>query len=173
MGQYYYIVNLDKRQFLHPHKFNCGLKLLEFGDGGMAMTGLAVLLADGNNRGGGDLRSDNPIVGSWAGDRIVVAGDYADDGKFLPQDADDSTTLFNHAADTFQDISFDVIRALFDDPYLKQQYLESVHEWRVKDNDHYPDWIVSEWKAWKDAGGKRQSSGAMRPDMVIVSKEKE
>jgi hypothetical protein len=31
MGQYYLIVNLDKKQFLHPHKCGDGLKLLEFG----------------------------------------------------------------------------------------------------------------------------------------------
>ena len=86
MGQYYYIVNCDKKQYLHPHKFGDGLKLLEFGcssDG--TMTGLAVLLADGNGRGGGDLHSKNPIIGSWAGDRIVIAGDYADPGKFIPK----------------------------------------------------------------------------------------
>ncbi len=31
MGQYYYIVNIDKHEYLHPHKFNDGLKLLEAG----------------------------------------------------------------------------------------------------------------------------------------------
>ncbi len=76
MGQYYKIVNLDKRQYLHPHKFGDGLKLLEFGAGGSGtMCGLAILLADGNGRGGGDLRSNASVIGSWAGDRIVIAGD--------------------------------------------------------------------------------------------------
>lgn len=54
MGQYYYVVNVTKRQFLHPHKFGDGLKLMEFGaSGGGTMLGLAVLLADGNGRGEG------------------------------------------------------------------------------------------------------------------------
>lgn len=169
MGQYYYIVNTDKKQFLHPHKFNCGLKLLEFGDGGLAMCGLAVLLADGNGRGGGDLHCDNPIIGSWAGDRIVIAGDYADDGKFLPPDAADSQTLHAYADECYQDISFDVVRTMFDDTYLKQKYLESVYEWRVEDG-MYPDWIVTEWRKWRAAGGKRVVTGGLGPDMVLVSK---
>lgn len=86
MGQYYYIVNIDKKQFLHPHKFNEGLKLMEFGcDGCGILTALTVLLADGNGRGGGDLHCDDPLIGSWAGDRIVIAGDYADPGRFMEE----------------------------------------------------------------------------------------
>ena len=46
MGQYYIIVNLDKKQFIHPHKFGDGIKLLEFADSTPGtMTALAVLLA--------------------------------------------------------------------------------------------------------------------------------
>jgi hypothetical protein len=125
MGQYYKIVNLDKRQYVHPHRLGNGVKLLEFGCSAMgALTAVAILLADGNGRGGGDLyqtgtvkgsakdigyqafpkkvpddmRVDHEwdhdkgkvvfqsrvpkIIGSWAGDRIVVAGDYADTGKY-------------------------------------------------------------------------------------------
>ena len=82
MGQYYLIVNIDKRQYLNPHKCGDGLKLLEFASGSCGtLAALAILLADGNGRGGGDLHSDNPVIGSWAGDRIAIAGDYADEGK--------------------------------------------------------------------------------------------
>lgn len=28
MGQYYYVVNVTKKQYLHPHKFGEGIKLL-------------------------------------------------------------------------------------------------------------------------------------------------
>jgi len=85
MGQYYLPVNLDKGEYLDPHKFGDGLKLLEFGDSSSGtMTSLAILLADGNGRGGGDLHSESPIIGSWRGDRIVVAGDYADPNNFIP-----------------------------------------------------------------------------------------
>src|ERR1700687_4252781 len=85
MGQYYCVVNLNKRQYLNPHKFGDGMKLLEFGSSGEGtMCGLAILLASGNNRGGGDLHSDHPIIGSWAGDRIVIAGDYGGAHKHVP-----------------------------------------------------------------------------------------
>lgn len=85
MGQYYRVANLDKKQVLKPHDFGHGAKLMEFaGAGDGMMRALAVLLADGNGRGGGDLDSTDPLVGSWAGDRIVVVGDYADDDRFVP-----------------------------------------------------------------------------------------
>ena len=113
MGQYYQVVNIDKRQYLDPHKFGSGVKLMEFGnDGQSVMTAVAVLLADGNNRGGGDLRSDHPVIGSWAGDRLVVAGDYADEGRFVPGDIIDKgrcpfylPTLYSVLEDNFEDIS--------------------------------------------------------------------
>ena len=65
MGQYYVLANLDKSEYLMPWDFEDGAKLLEFGnsDGG-TMTAVTILLADGNGRGGGDLRSEHPIVGS-------------------------------------------------------------------------------------------------------------
>jgi len=101
MGQYYYVVNLDKKQFLHPHKFDEGLKLMEFGCSSEGtLTALALLLADGNGRGGGDAQSSDPLIGSWAGDRIVVAGDYADAGKYGI-----AGTLHEHAAEAYEDIS--------------------------------------------------------------------
>ena len=65
MGQYYKIVNVKKKQYLTPHTFGDGAKLMEFGmSANGVLAGLAILLADGNGRGGGDLNSDNPIVGS-------------------------------------------------------------------------------------------------------------
>jgi hypothetical protein len=87
MGQYYAVVNLDKKEYIFPHRFCDGLKLLEFGcSASGTMTGLALLLADGNGRGGGDIRSDSTLIGSWAGDRIVITGDYADEGKFISEE---------------------------------------------------------------------------------------
>ena len=119
MGQYYFIVNLDKREFLHPHAFGDGLKLLEFGcSGGGVMSALAVLLANSNNRGGGDLRSDNPIIGSWAGDRIIIAGDYAEPGD--KAEAEGDRNRFQLCSDgEYRDISAEAMAALMDDSYLR------------------------------------------------------
>jgi hypothetical protein len=126
MGQYYKICNIDKQEYLNPHKFGQGLKFLEFatsGDG--IMYGLATLLSDGMGRGGGDLRVEDNIIGSWAGDRIVVTGDYA--GKrFIPEELgskkiflgvemdaeDESENLYNYATHNYTDISDLVIKAI-------------------------------------------------------------
>jgi hypothetical protein len=134
MGQYYIICNIDKKEYLHPHKFGDGLKLMEFGasaDG--TMLGLAVLLADGNGRGGGDLHSENLMIGSWAGDRIVIAGDYADPKytptpKILPKEdiqdycadpediknLEQNFNLYDYAHAYYEDISDKVIDAIID-----------------------------------------------------------
>ncbi len=143
MGQYYLIVNLDKREYLYPHRFGDGLKLTEFGcssDG--TMTALAILLADGNGRGFGDLEADDAIVGSWAGDRIVVAGDYVDPGRWIEGASREElqavaeecfsegyrvpehVTLYAWASERFRDISDLVIQAMLKDPELRDSLTE-------------------------------------------------
>jgi len=81
MGQYHYLVNLDKKQVVHPHQIGNGLKLRDQAGWPYATaTVLVMLLAasskDGG-RGGGDFHAKHPLVGSWAGDRIAFVGDYA------------------------------------------------------------------------------------------------
>lgn len=80
MGQYYRIVNPAKRQYLKPSTFGDSLKLQAFGNASYGtMYALALLLASGNGQGGGDLHSNNALIGSWAGDPIYVLGDYSDE----------------------------------------------------------------------------------------------
>jgi hypothetical protein len=105
MGQYYYVVNLDKKEYLRPHSFNDGAKLCEFGASqGGTMFGLALLLANSNGRGGGDAE-ENPLIGTWAGDRIVIAGDYGDDTE---EYEGKKTNLYSLVISTFKDISPEV-----------------------------------------------------------------
>lgn len=188
MGQYYMIVNLDKRQFISPWTFGDGAKLLEFGmsrDG--LLCGLAILLADGNGRGGGDLHSDHPIVGTWAGDRIVIAGDYADPGKFLPtktrytdEDGDahtfGNTNLYRAARDTYTDISFRVMEAMLDDAYLAASLAERV-QWNIDKEEldpirerlkaAYQNGIEQGW-IHKPKPGHEPYSAELRPDITIT-----
>lgn len=91
MGQYFLIVNPVKRQYLDPHAFGNGLKFLEFsGDAHGVMQGLAVLLAD-NRGGGGHLETakltdaEKDLIGGWVGDPAIIAGDYADPWRFVPE----------------------------------------------------------------------------------------
>lgn len=119
MGQYYKIVNIKKKQYISPDTFGDGSKLMEFSmSANGVLAGLSILLADGNGRGGGDLNSDNPIVGSWAGDNIVIAGDYADEGKFV-KEAD--RNLYN-VANEGEDISLKVLDGLCDDKWFFEEF---------------------------------------------------
>ena len=79
MGQYHKVYNIDKKEYIHPHKIDNGLKLLEqIGWINSTSTALFLLLANSNGRGGGDAE-DHPAIGRWAGDRIVIQGDYAEE----------------------------------------------------------------------------------------------
>ena len=57
MGQYFKVVNLDKKQYLHPHRLGDKLNLA-----------LALLLADYHT-------ISDPIAGSWLGDEVVCMTD--------------------------------------------------------------------------------------------------
>ncbi len=127
MGQYYKIVNIKKKQYISPLTFGDGSKLMEFSmSSNGVLAGLAILLADGNGRGGGDLNSDNPIVGSWAGDNIVIAGDYADSGKWVKEN---DTNLYSVASEQGEDISIKVLDALCDDSYFFSEFRKNRAGW--------------------------------------------
>ena len=127
MGQYYKIVNIKKKQYISPHTFGDGSKLMEFSmSANGVLAGLAILLADGNGRGGGDLHSENDIVGSWAGDNIVIAGDYADTGKFVKEP---EQNLYEVASSEGEDVSIKVLDALFDDSYYFSEFRKNRAGW--------------------------------------------
>lgn len=120
MGQYWIPVNLDKREFINPHKLGAGLKLWEQLANHPGTAGALIILtaAMPEARGGGDLDiSSNwhgserkvamksgsidgctpgpmpeayPVIaartiGRWAGDRIAIIGDYAEDNDLAPE----------------------------------------------------------------------------------------
>lgn len=116
MGQYWIPVNLDKQEFIDPHKLATGLKLWEQmanhpGTGAALIVLCAAMPA---RRGGGDLdlnenwhgtertqapehdASPGPMpedyptiagktIGRWAGDRIALVGDYAEDSDLATE----------------------------------------------------------------------------------------
>lgn len=144
MGQYHYPCNMDRHEFLNPHSFGDGLKILEFAPSGHGtMYGLGVLLAASNKggaRGGGDLhpwlggpgyegrevpaRGDEDalmqhIVGRWAGDRVAIIGDYAKVGDFDSFDPDDSPWSDDEGRN-WTDISSLVVAACEMDFYARE-----------------------------------------------------
>lgn len=85
MGQYWIPVNLDKREFICPHKLGGGLKLWEQANNtpGTPVALFILTTAMPVPRGGGDFQP-HPAIGRWAGDRVAVVGDYAEDSD-LPK----------------------------------------------------------------------------------------
>ena len=67
MGQYYKPISIEKKQYVYSHEYDNGLKLMEHSWIGNNFVGIVEdLIAEG---------------GDWHGDRIVWAGDYADEEK--------------------------------------------------------------------------------------------
>ena len=85
MGQYWKTVNLDKREFISPHKLGCGMKLWEQVNNapGTPVALFILTTAMPEMRGGGDF-NQHPAIGRWAGDRVVTIGDYSVDSD-LPK----------------------------------------------------------------------------------------
>jgi hypothetical protein len=98
MGQFHYICNIDKMEYLKPSAFGDGLKLL---DHRYVLDGLGVLLAASNGKGSGDY-SSSKFAGRWAGDRIATIGDYFDEED--PLYATIQSTPFNDES-SWTDIS--------------------------------------------------------------------
>jgi hypothetical protein len=112
MGQYHKVYNVDKQEMINAHGINNGLKLVEqVGHDLSTSTALFLLLANSNGRGGGDVR-EHELVGSWAGDRVVVQGDYAEpnDKGFISNEQieryyrDISNDVFNMLRSTMEGI---------------------------------------------------------------------
>jgi hypothetical protein len=88
MGQYHLVINLDAREFLDPHELGVGLKAWEQLASRISTPhALFALLTCSNGRGGGDFRvrvseASERVLGRWAGARIAVIGDYAEDDDF-------------------------------------------------------------------------------------------
>ena len=104
MGQYHVLYNTDKKEYVHAHRIDNGLKLLEqVGFEKSTSTALFLLVANSNGRGGGDA-NDHELMGRWAGDRIGVQGDYAEEG--------DQAYISDAERQTYTDISAQVLDLL-------------------------------------------------------------
>jgi len=112
MGQYWLPVDLSKREFIDPCKLDAGLKLREQA-GSWPGTGTALVVlcaAMPVSRGGGDLRP-HPAVGRWAGDRVALVGDYAEDSD-LPAEFQASSIYKKCRSGEWTDVTEMVLEVL-------------------------------------------------------------
>ncbi len=74
------VINLDRREYLHPGTFGDGSDLHEFANvASLTLTALGLLLADLQPN-----QKDHPLCGRWANQRIVVAPADGKPGEHLP-----------------------------------------------------------------------------------------
>lgn len=87
MGQYHKLVNITKKEYVNPYSIGLGAKHLEgvgF-EGSMGDVMYLLSIAQGNERrGGGDAEGHN-YLGRWAGDEVVVVGDYYEENDDNPK----------------------------------------------------------------------------------------
>ncbi len=81
MGQYFKIVNLDKREYLAPDDFGVEMKL---NSGWEELNqALVFLLSQGFHPEHGWQRDPtNQYLGRWVEDRIIIIGDYDESGLY-------------------------------------------------------------------------------------------
>jgi hypothetical protein len=83
MGQYHSIYNLDKREVIHPHDIGLGAKQREHTGHEASLSDMMYILTTCSPmRGGGDFVAEvmANFIGRWTGDRVVVIGDYSEEG---------------------------------------------------------------------------------------------
>jgi hypothetical protein len=94
MGQYFKLVNLDKREVVNPWDIGGVAKFWEWLYNPQARV-LVWLLRQSDGDGGGDIdtaeRERYTTLGCWAGDRITLVGDYDSSGLW-----DEAATRDDH-----------------------------------------------------------------------------
>ena len=101
MGQYYRLINHDKKEYIEPWTLGTGAKLWEWcANKGCRL--LPFLLRQSTEGGGGDIRQEYESAGHWAGDRIVLVGDY------------DISCDYERAANEYKDITLQVAQEFND-----------------------------------------------------------
>ena len=104
--------NLDKKQILYTHSFGSGLKYMEQWLSGSLYSAMMILLTDTTSLGcgGGDFHLDCvplelakfivPVIGSWAGDRVVFSGDYTEKKEYEETDKNGEEVFFDVSTQT-------------------------------------------------------------------------
>lgn len=160
MGQYHKLVNLDKKEIVHPHQIGNGLKLREqVGWDYSTSTVLVMLLAACSGRGGGDFE-EHKLVGSWAGDRIAFIGDYAEPSDILNCDAKHLWDVVCAACDGCGKEATDEFKA-----EVKQWKNISPKVRRMMEEQFDIEYKGDGWMNIEKAGDKQKP--AMAPDMVL------
>ena len=104
MGQYHILANIDKKEKVEPYGLGLGLKQWEhLGEyNGTLADAIYLLVMTSPARGGGDLPRTE-ISGRWAGDRVVILGDYTEQGDI--RGVEKANELYREADNNYEDIT--------------------------------------------------------------------
>jgi len=153
------IVNIDKHEYLNP--FNLGadgddIRAFSSGEEGFVSSALMMLLTTANDLSDGDFLSDSSVVGSWAGDRIVITSEEMEPNKFMGdldvRDIDavkalgtfDMVNLHIFADQMFAEISVPVITQLIKDDCVRRKMV------RLASKYHSEFTVALEQAVYKD-----------------------
>lgn len=105
MGQYHFAYNKSKKEKIRGLSIGCGSKLMEqIGFEKSMSDAVYLLLANSNGRGWGDA-PHHPMIGRWAGDSVVVQGDYAEpDDPGFASDTKDYIDISADVADMLKTV---------------------------------------------------------------------
>jgi len=112
MGQYFKIVNKTKKEVLEPHVFNSGYNhgsILANSSRGSVLQALGLLISTCDRD-----KTWQSFKGRWAGDEIIMVGDYHE------------SELYNKSDNSrwYTDISGDVLIELFKDDCIAREQKE-------------------------------------------------
>lgn len=127
MGQYHKLVNIDRGEYIAPHSLFIGAKQYEHtGYEGSLSDILYIALMTSPARGGGDFPLTE-LSGRWAGDRVVVLGDYTED-QDLPHVHKASELYLQTAHDNpkafidISDMAMDALRRIWPKHYERNSH---------------------------------------------------
>jgi hypothetical protein len=104
MGQYHTPVCIEAEEALDQYKVGCGAKEGEQGytRPGVPAALVALLCARGGNRPADC--SQSPLVGRWAGKRVLIQGDYVEDGDIPNWDGPPLSSLYGKIDEDWTDV---------------------------------------------------------------------
>jgi hypothetical protein len=163
MGQYHKLVNLDRREYIDPHKLGCGLKQWEqLANHPGTGAALLVLLASASTGDGGgdfaDYHRGHPTIGRWRGDRITMVGDY------------DEAVNYSIGGDNNRDLTGAEIYQSCDPEAPEGERWTDVSEGVCTVIEHE---LSGKFKGdgWRDfVTGEGETTKALNPDMILRSR---
>jgi len=132
MGQYHKLINLTKKEYVNPYEIGLGAKHLEgIGfEGSMGDVMYLLSIAQGNERRGGGDAEGHRYIGRWAGDKVVVVGDYYDEDNDNPKFKGLYDVDVEEQKELWHDISHGVrelLSSVYDDLNFEKEIYKTKH----------------------------------------------